>query len=300
LVIINRQYFSVFSTRGKSEGNMQEEKFVENLKRPTDEAVQFIRTQTDHHPKIGIILGSGLGGLTENIKDCIEIPYKQIPHFPASTVKGHAGRLLLGKMGGNDVVVMDGRFHYYEGYSLQQVTFPVRVMKKLGINIMIVTNAAGGLNPQFCKGDIVLITDHINFLGDNPLIGKNDDKLGPRFPDMFNCYDEDLRSLAIKTTIDEKIPLRRGVYVAVSGPTLETPAEYTCFRIIGGDLVGMSSVPETIAARHQGIKVIGFSIVTNVGLSAETEPTTHEAVMAAAEKAGTNLSRLIEQMLEQL
>lgn len=273
---------------------------MDNQKLSINEAVQFIRTQTGHRPKIGIILGSGLSGLTKNIKHCIEIPYKQIPHFPLSTVKGHAGRLLLGIMGGIDVVVMDGRFHYYEGYSLQKVTFPVRVMKVLGIDIMIVTNAAGGLNPQFYKGDIVLITDHINFLGDNPLIGKNDDRLGPRFPDMFNCYDEDLRILAEETAIKEKIPLQRGVYVAVSGPTLETPAEYNCFRIIGGDLVGMSSVPETIAARHQGIKVIGFSIVTNVGLSAETEPTTHEGVVAAAEKAGKNLSRLIERMLGRL
>ncbi len=273
---------------------------MENLKNSINETEKLIRAETDIRPEIGIILGSGLGGIAKAVKNSVAIPYEQIPHFPVSTVKGHAGRFLLGELGGKDVVVMDGRFHYYEGYALKKVTFPVRVMKELGIKILIVSNAAGGLNPQFSKGDIVLITDHINFQFGNPLIGKNHDHVGPRFPDMFECYDRGLRDLVIQTAIDEKIPLRQGVYLAVSGPTLETAAEYNCFRILGADLVGMSSVPEAIVARHQGTRVIGFSIVTNVGLPGNTEPTSHKSVVAAAEKAGLELTRLVERLIERI
>jgi purine-nucleoside phosphorylase len=245
-------------------------------------------------------LGTGLGGLAKAVKREFEIPYDQIPHFPVSTVESHAGKLLIGMVGGKRVVAMEGRFHLYEGYTLKQVTFPVRVMKALGIETLIVSNAAGGLNPQFNKGDIVLMTDHINFQGDNPLIGKNDDTMGPRFPDMFNAYDMDLRNLAIQVSIDEKIPIQKGVYVGVTGPTLETAAEYRMMRILGGDLVGMSTVPEVIVARHQGTKVLGFSVVTDMGLPDALEACSHQKIVAVAEIAGPKLSRLIEKIVERM
>jgi purine-nucleoside phosphorylase len=271
---------------------------MENLKAMITDAVKFIRTKTAESPRIGIILGTGLGGLAKTIKREIEIPYDQIPHFPVSTVESHAGKLLFGIVGGKKVVAMEGRFHFYEGYTLKQVTFPVRVMKALGVEILVVSNAAGGLNPQFAKGDIALITDHINFQGYNPLIGKNDDELGPRFPDMYNCYDRELREIAIQTALAEKIPLQRGVYVSVAGPNLETAAEYRFLRIIGADIVGMSTVPEVIAARHQGTKVIAFSVVTDMGLPDALEPCSHEKIVAAAGIAEPKLSRLIEKTVE--
>jgi len=273
---------------------------MENLKQMINEAVTLIRTKTNMSPKIGIILGTGLGGLAQAVKREVEIPYDKIPHFPVSTVESHAGRLLFGKVGGKNVVAMEGRFHYYEGYTLKQVTFPIRVMKALGIEILVVSNAAGGLNPQFAKGDIVLMTDHINFQGFNPLIGYNDNDLGTRFPDMYNCYDKDLQEIAKQTAVDENIYLQRGVYVGVSGPNLETAAEYRFMRIIGGDLVGMSSVPEVLVARHQGTKVVGFSVVTDMGLADAMESCSHAKVVAAAELAGPNLSRLIEKTVERM
>ena len=273
---------------------------MEDLKKMIDESVAFIRTKTKATPKIGIILGTGLGGLAKTVKREVEIPYDQIPHFPVSTVESHAGRLLIGTVGGKTVVAMEGRFHYYEGYTLKQVTFPIRVMKALGIEILVVSNAAGGLNPQFSKGDVVLMTDHINLQGNNPLLGPNDDTLGPRFPDMFNAYDKELQELAKDTAVKEGIYLQRGVYIAVAGPNLETAAEYRFLRILGGDLVGMSSVPEVIAARHQGTKVIGFSVVTDMGLPDAMEACSHQKIVAAAEKAGPNLSRLIEKTVERM
>lgn len=273
---------------------------MENLKQMIDDAVKFIRTKTDESPKIGIILGTGLGGLAKTIKRDIEVSYDQIPHFPVSTVESHAGRLLFGSVGGKRVVAMEGRFHFYEGYSFKQVTFPIRVMKALGIEVLVVSNAAGGMNPQFAKGEICLITDHINFQGHNPLIGKNDDDIGPRFPDMYNCYDKDLREVAIQAALDEKITLHRGVYVGVTGPNLETAAEYRFLRIIGGDLVGMSSVPEVIAARHQGTKVVAFSVVTDMGLPDALEPCSHQKIVAAAEIAEPKLSKLIEKTVERM
>jgi purine-nucleoside phosphorylase len=273
---------------------------MENLKQMIEDAVKFIRTKTEMTPGIGLILGTGLGGLAKAVKREVEIPYDQIPHFPISTVESHAGKLLFGTVGGKKVVAMEGRFHYYEGYTLQQVTFPIRVMKALGIEILVVSNAAGGLNPQFATGDIVLMTDHINFQGNNPLLGPNDDDLGPRFPDMYNCYDKELQEIAKQTAVDEGIYLQRGVYVGVAGPNLETAAEYRFMRIIGGDVVGMSSVPEVLVARHQGTKVIGFSVVTDMGLADAMEPCSHAKVVAAAEKAGPNLSRLIEKTVERM
>ena len=271
-----------------------------DLKSEIKDAVDFIRTQTKATPAIGIILGTGLGALADEIKKDISISYDKIPHFPVSTVESHAGRFLFGKLGGKDVIAMQGRFHYYEGYNLEQVTFPVRVMKELGVKILIVSNAAGGLNPQFEIGDLVMITDHINFQAVNPLTGANDETLGPRFPDMYNCYDRELRDLAEQTAIDEKVPLRKGVYVGVTGPNLETGAEYRFLRIIGGDLVGMSTVPEVIVARHQGTRVLGFSLATDMGLPDAMEPCSHEKIIAAAAKAEPKLTKLVKKTVERI
>ena len=271
-----------------------------NLKSEIKDAVDFIRTQTDATPAIGIILGTGLGALADEIEEDTSISYDKIPHFPVSTVESHAGRFLFGKLGGKDVIAMQGRFHYYEGYDLGQVTFPVRVMKEIGVKILIVSNAAGGLNPQFEIGDLVMITDHINFQVVNPLTGPNDENLGPRFPDMYNCYDRELRDLAEQTAIDEKVPLRKGVYVGVTGPNLETAAEYRFLRIIGGDLVGMSTVPEVIVARHQGTRVLGFSLATDMGLPDAMEPCSHEKIIAAAAKAEPKLTKLVKKTVERI
>jgi len=270
------------------------------LKRSINEAVAFIRTKTKSTPQIGIILGTGLGALVNEISKEIQIEYDKIPNFPVSTVESHAGRLIFGKLGGKDVVAMQGRFHFYEGYDMIEVTFPVRVMKELGVQILIVSNAAGGMNPQYSVGELVLITDHINFQGQNPLIGKNDETLGTRFPDMYNCYDKDLRILAEQTALDERIPLQKGVYVGVTGPNLETAAEYRFLRIIGGDLVGMSTVPEVIAARHQGTRVLGFSLVTDMGLADAHEPCSHAKIVAAANKAEPKLTKLVEKIVEKI
>ena len=264
------------------------------------ETVAYIRTVTKAAPPIGIILGTGLGALAEEITKDTVIPYEQIPHFPLSTVEGHAGRLLFGKLGGKDIVAMQGRFHYYEGYDMKQVTFPVRVMKELGIKVLIVSNACGGLNPQFNMGELVMITDHVNLQGVNPLTGKNDNSLGPRFPDMFNSYDRQFRNLAEQVAIDEKIPLQKGVYIGVIGPNFETPAEYRFMRTIGGDMVGMSTVPEVIVARHQGTRVLGFSLVTDMGLPDAIEPTSHELVLAAAAKGEPKMTKLVKKVIERM
>jgi purine-nucleoside phosphorylase len=271
-----------------------------NLKSAIAESTDYIRKQTDHKAPIGIILGTGLGVLADEIDIHHVIPYENIPHFPVSTVESHSGKLLFGSLGGKDVVAMQGRFHFYEGYDLRQVTFPVRVLKALGIEILIVSNAAGGVNPQYRTGDLVLITDHINFQGENPLIGGNDKDLGPRFPDMYNCYDGELRELAERIALDEKIPLQKGVYVSVTGPNLETAAEYRMVRIIGGDLVGMSTVPEVIVARHQGTKVLGFSIVTDMGLPDAHTPCTIESVLKAAAEAQPKLTKLVKKTIERM
>src|SRR5574341_146503 len=220
-----------------------------NLKQLISEAVSFIRTKTKLEPQIGIILGTGLGSLGSGIQLETAVGYETIPHFSVSTVESHAGKLLFGDLSGKKVVAMQGRFHYYEGYTMQQVTFPVRVMKALGIKILIVSNACGGLNPQFKAGDRMVITDHINLQGANPLLAPNDESLGPRFPDMCNCYDRELIGLAENVALELGIKLNRGVYVSVSGPNLETAAEYRFLRIIGADVVGMSTVPEVITAR---------------------------------------------------
>ncbi len=273
---------------------------MENLFDMIKDAADFIRQETKIVPRAGIILGTGLGSLADGIEIDSTINYENIPHFPVSTVESHKGRLLFGKLKGKPVVAMQGRFHYYEGYTLKQVTFPVRVMKELGIDTLIVSNACGGLNPQFRAGDIVVITDHINLLGANPLIGRNDDRIGVRFPDMYNCYDKDLVKLAETVALDLKIPLRKGVYVVVAGPNLETGAEYRFLRNIGADVVGMSTVPEVIAARHQGTRVLGMSIITDMGLPDTLEPCSLERIIATANRAEPFLRDIIAGVVERM
>ncbi len=271
-----------------------------DLKDKIKEATEYIKKQVDLVPQIGIILGTGLGSLGDGIDVTAKVEYGDIPHFPVSTVESHKGRLLFGNLKDKPVVAMQGRFHYYEGYTLRQVTFPVRVMKALGIEVLIVSNACGGLNPQFNKKDIMIITDHINLLGNNPLIGPNDDTIGDRFPDMYNCYDRELVTLAERVAIQLNIPVQKGVYVAVAGPNLETAAEYRFLRTIGADVVGMSTVPEVIAARHQGTKVMAFSIITDMGLPDALQPCSLEDVIGAASAAEPKLRDLISGCVEQM
>jgi purine-nucleoside phosphorylase len=263
-------------------------------------AVEAVRAKSKLAPEIGIILGTGLGGLANDIKVETEISYEQIPGFPLSTVESHAGRLLLGTLGGRKVVAMQGRFHMYEGYSMQQIVFPVRVMRALGAKMLVVSNACGGMNPLWNTGDLMLIADHINLQGDNPLIGPNDEKMGPRFPDMSDPYDAGLREIARTAARELRIVLREGVYVAVPGPNLETRAEYRFLRAIGADVVGMSTVPEVIAAVHGGMKVLGISIITDACLPDALEPADITKIIAAANKAEPSLSALVRGVLERM
>jgi purine-nucleoside phosphorylase len=265
-----------------------------------DEAVAAVRKHTTTSPNIGIILGTGLGPLADAIVVETAIDYPDIPHFAHSTVEGHAGRLLFGTVGGKSVVAMQGRFHHYEGYSFEQVTFPVRVMRAIGVDTLVVSNACGGMNPQFAAGDLMVITDHINFTGGNPLIGPNDDSLGPRFPDMSEPYDRELIALAEKTALYLGIKLHRGVYVGVAGPTLETGAEYRMLRFFGADVVGMSTVPEVIVALHGGMKVLGFSVITDMGLPDALEQTSHEIIVGVANKAAGTLSKLLAEVVRRM
>ena len=261
---------------------------------------QFILSKTSIKPRVGIVLGSGLGNLANHIEIETAIDYENIPHFPEVTVKGHNGRLLFGKLGGQEIVAMQGRFHYYEGHSMQDLTFPIRIMIDLGIDLLILSNAAGGMNPDFKVGDIMLIKDHINLFPDNPLMGQNDDRLGPRFPDMSDVYDKKLIAKAHQIGDDYGIKLKEGVYVGVTGHTFETPAEYKFFRIIGGDAVGMSTVPEAIVASHAGVKAFGFSIITDLGVEGQVEVASHEEVIEAANAAEPKLTMIITDLLKGL
>ena len=265
-----------------------------------DRAVEAVRKKSKLTPEIGVILGTGLGGLAREIQIETEIGYQEIPGFPLSTVETHAGRLLLGRLGGKRVVAMQGRFHRYEGYSMQQITFPVRVLRALGASTLVVSNACGGMHPLWAPGELVLIADHINLLGDNPLVGPNDDALGPRFPDMSAAYDPALRELARRTALELRIVLREGVYVAVGGPNLETAAEYRFLRAIGADVVGMSTVPEVIVAVHGGMRVLGISIITDACLPDALEPADINRIIATAQKAEPSLSALVRGVLERL
>lgn len=265
-----------------------------------EEAAAVVRARFDVRPDAAIILGTGLGRLAGEIEPDVVIDYADIPGFPAPTVESHAGRLLCGTLGGKSVVAMQGRFHRYEGYTLQQVTFPVRVLRALGADTLIVSNACGGLNPLWSAGDLMLISDHINLLGDNPLVGPNDDRLGPRFPDLSAPYDSSLRALARAVAADSKIPLREGVYVAVMGPNLETRAEYRFLRAIGADVVGMSTVPEVLVAIHAGMRVLGLSIVTDMCLPDALEPATIDRIIAVANRAEPLLADVVRGVLERM
>ena len=264
------------------------------------EAVRAVQARMALVPDVAVILGTGLGGLADDMQIAMRIPYEEIPGFPLSTVESHAGRLLLGTLGGRTVVAMQGRFHRYEGYSLQQIAFPVRVMHALGARVLVVSNACGGMHPLWSPGDLMLIADHINLLGDNPLVGPNDDSLGPRFPDMSDPYDAGLREIARAVALEKGIVLREGVYVAVSGPNLETRAEYRMLRALGADVVGMSTVPEVITAIHAGMRVLGLSIITDQCLPDALEPATVERIIAVARAAEPRLSALIRGVLERL
>lgn len=265
-----------------------------------NEAVKFLQSQTKTKPEIGIILGTGLGGLAEEINTVKEIPYKDIPHFPVSTVKGHSGKLVFGELGGKQVMAMQGRFHFYEGYTMQQVTFPVRVMKALGIQRLFVSNASGGVNPDFEIGEIMLITDHINLFPGNALIGKNIDELGPRFPDMSDAYDKGMISLAETIAKEKGIRVAKGVYAGLTGPTLETPAEYKMIRILGADTVGMSTVPEVIVARHMEIPCFAVSIITDLGVEGKIVKVSAQDVIDVANRQEKNMTSIITELISRI
>lgn len=263
------------------------------------QTAEYLNQRTGLTPKIGIILGSGLGGLVDDIEILHKIPYTEIPNFPVSTVEGHSGNLIYGNLGGKLVLAMQGRFHFYEGYAMQQVVFPVRVMKFLGIETLIVSNAAGGMNPNFAIGDLMLINDHLN-LQPNPLIGPNIKELGPRFPDMSEPYDHALLAKAEAVAASIGIPVQKGVYASVTGPTFETPAEYRWFWRIGADAVGMSTVPEVIVARHMGIQCFAVSVITDLGVEGHVEKVSHEEVLKAANIASGKLTKLIGAFVKEL
>lgn len=261
---------------------------------------KFIENLTSIRPEIGIVLGTGLGNFTSQIEIVHTIPYQMIPNFPVSTVQGHQGQLIFGKVKNKNVVALKGRFHYYEGYSMQQVTFPIRVIAAMGIKYLFLSNASGGTNPDFHVGDMMIVEDHINLTGQNPLVGPNDDRIGPRFPDMSEVYDKRLIALATEIAAKMDIHIRKGVYAAVTGPNYETPAEYRYIRKIGADAVGMSTVPEAIVARHMSLPCFAISVISDLGVEGKIERITHEGVIDAASLVEPHMTKLILGMLENL
>ncbi len=264
------------------------------------EARDFIERRSKIKPRVGIILGTGLGTLAEEIEIKATVPYSDVPHFAVSTAPGHEGNLLLGKLSGKTIMAMQGRFHMYEGYSLEEITFPIRVMKEMGVELLIESNAAGGMNSNFKAGDLMIITDHINLTGNNPLIGPNDERLGSRFPDMSEPYDKKLIELTKKIAIEEKIGIHKGVYVGLTGPNFETAAEYRFLRLIGADVVGMSTVPEVIVAQHSGLRVLGISCITDECIPDRLEPVDFRKVIHVAKKVEPELSRLVKRVLREI
>ncbi|NDV70438.1 purine-nucleoside phosphorylase [Dysgonomonas sp. 25] len=264
------------------------------------ETAAFIKSKVTSVPDMAIILGTGLGDLVKEITITSEIPYQEIPNFPVSTVEGHSGKLIFGELGGKPIIAMQGRFHYYEGYNMKEVTFPIRVFQELKVKYLFVSNAAGGMNGSFEIGDIMLIEDHINLFPEHPLHGKNDNRLGVRFPDMSNAYDKDMRKLAAQVAKELDIKLQYGVYIGTQGPTFETPSEYNYFRIIGGDAVGMSTVPEVIVANHAKIKVLAFSIITDLGIIGKIVEVSHEEVQEAAKIAQPKMAAIIREVIQRL
>ena len=261
------------------------------------ETAQFLKARMHIHPETAIILGTGLGNLVHEITEKKEIPYEEIPNFPVSTVEGHSGKLIFGKLGGKEIVAMQGRFHYYEGYSMKEVTFPVRILHELGIKTLFVSNAAGGTSPDFSIGDLMIITDHINFFPDNPLRGKNIGD-GPRFPDMSEAYSKELIQKALEIAKEYAIKVQQGVYLGTQGPTYETPAEYRMFRLWGADAVGMSTVPEVIVANHCGIKVFGISVITDLGVEGKIIEVSHEEVQRAADEAQPRMTTIMRELIK--
>jgi purine-nucleoside phosphorylase len=270
--------------------------YVERVKK----AAEFIKSTITETPEVCIVLGSGLHGIAEIVENPIRIPYKEIPEFPVSTAPGHKGELIFGKISGKYVALMNGRFHYYEGYHMRDVTFGVRVMQELGVKYLFLTNAAGGLNPDFEVGRPMIISDHINMMGDNPLIGPNVEEWGPRFPDMSNAYDKELRTIAKKVAEELNIPVYEGVYVAVAGPNFETPAELRMLRWMGADAVGMSTVPEVIAAAHRGTKVLAISAITDRAVPDDLKPLTAEEVLEVAHRTGQLIAKIMIKVLERI
>lgn len=273
---------------------------MEDLLKKIEETHEFLIEKIDFKPEVGLILGSGLGVLADEIENPLYVPYDVIPHFPVATVEGHAGRFVIGKLEGKKVIAMQGRFHYYEGYTMKEVTFPVRVMKKLGVEILIVTNAAGGVNESFKPGDLMVINDHINFAFDNPLIGTNYADLGTRFPDTSRAYDKNLIKKTIEAAEESHIKIRQGAYTFFTGPCYETPAEIRMVRFLGGDAVGMSTVPEVTVAAHSNIKVIGISCITNMAAGILEQPLWHEEVIETAAKVRKTFITLVKKVLEKL
>jgi purine-nucleoside phosphorylase len=279
---------------------MRDHDYDHDLPQRIREAADLLRAASPCAPRVGLVLGTGLGPLAERMEIAARVPYREIPHFPVSTVESHAGELLLGRLGGIACAVMSGRCHCYEGYSMQQVTFPVRVLRELGATHLVVSNAVGGLNPLFSLGEIFLTVDHINLMGDNPLIGPNHDSLGVRFPDMSEPYDRNLATLTERLALEERIVLRKGVFVAVAGPNLETRAEYRMLRFLGADVVGMSLIPEAIVAVHGGMKVLALSVITDMGLPDALEPVNIDRILRVAAEAEPRLTRLVVRVIEAL
>jgi len=273
---------------------------LKNLLEKLEITKKYLLNHIEESPKIGLILGSGLGTLADEIENPMIIDYKDIPNFPVSTVEGHAGQLVIGKLMGKQVVAMKGRFHYYEGYSMEEVTFPVRVMKSIGVELILVTNACGGLNPELYPGALMVINDHINMTGANPLIGPNYSELGPRFPDMSNAYDKDLVKLVHEASKKVNVKIHEGVYVSISGPTYSSKAESKMFQILGADTIGMSTVPEVIVAKHSGIKVIGISCVTDMAILDGSETISHEQVMEVANKTRPKFINLVKEVIHEV
>jgi purine-nucleoside phosphorylase len=273
---------------------------MSELIKQINETLQVIRKFTAEIYPVGIILGTGLGGLVKEINVKHEIDYENLPHFPISTVESHHGKLIFGTVNGKNVVAMQGRFHYYEGYTMKQITYPVRVMKFLGVVTLLVSNACGGMNPSYRRGDIMLMSDHINLLGDNPLIGRNEDELGPRFPDMSEPYNLDLIERAEQVALENKIKIQKGIYVAVPGPNLETKAEYRFLRATGADVVGMSTIPENIVANHMGMKVLGISIVTDECFPDSLKLVNVEEIIAAAMEAEPKMTLIMKEVIKKL
>lgn len=266
-----------------------------------EETGNFLAAKLERSYPYGVILGSGLGNLTGQIKVHVQIPYGEIPNFPTSTVQGHKGSLIFGELGGKNIVAMSGRFHYYEGYSMEEVTFPIRVMKKLGVETLLISNASGGMNAEFEVGDLMIITDHIYLQPEHPLRGKNYEELGPRFPNMNNAYDNELVRRGLEIAVDNDIKCHTGVYVGVQGPTFETPAEYKAFHIIGGDAVGMSTTPEVVVARHAGIKVFAISVISDMGYPPEkADKVTHQFVLEKAAAAEPKMTKIIIELLREI